>query len=438
MANLFAITTSTNTVILGGNRRGQAVFSVSNISGGFTHGRAHLVPQNPIATPWLSIQGETERDFPTATTQQFSVAINVPANAPPGQYVFRLDMVGVDNPDEDFSQGPGVTFEVAVVPVPKFPWWIVAVATVALLAIVGVIVVLALNRKATVPDVSGITQAAAERQLQAEGFKLGEVQRSFSGAVPKDVVIGTNPSAGEKVNPGATVDIVISNGPQATLTPTPTLTATVTLTPTSTLTPTPTFTWTPSRTATIPAIAILANYELEHNTLDTTNHYGSATLHNAPFQESGVYCNGIYGNSGVSNYCQISTPKITGLNFNKFSFYVHFKPEVVRQMPVIMGGASYRWIGLYLLSNGHVGLKYNNNNIKDCGKTYSAGTWYEGLVSYDGTTARLYLNGSLACTQAFALQQGGDNDFGATDFSTGSTYQGILNHLRIYNAVIAP
>lgn len=456
MANLFAITTSTNTVILGVDRRGQASFTVTNISGAFNRGRARLAPQNPVSAPWLSIQGETERDFPTATTQQFTVAVAVPGKAPPGKYVFRLDMVGVNNPDEDFSQGPGVTFEVTVVPVPKFPWWIVVVAVVVLLAIAGAVTAIILTRKVAIPDVSGMTQAAAERLLQADGFTLGEVQHSFSGAVPKDIVIGTDPPVGEKVSPGSAVVIVVSAGPQATptptvtLTPLNTLTATVTLTPTSTITLTPTFTWTPSntptktptrtptRTPTPTPIIVLAYYELEHNTLDTTSNYPAAILHNAPFVDTGVQCNGIYKNSGDPNYCEISTPPITGLNYNNFSFSVHFKPGDVKNMPVIIGGASYRWLSLYLLDNGHVGLLYNNSNIKDCGKNYATGTWYNGLVTYDGATAKLYINGVLACSQGFALQQGGDKDFSATNYSNGATYKGILNHLRIYSVVVNP
>ena len=76
--------------------------------------------------------------FAPSEAAQYSV--NVPT-APPtaaGKYTFSLDVVGVDNPDELFTQGPPVTIEVAAVAVPekKLPWWWwIPVAAVAALIV---------------------------------------------------------------------------------------------------------------------------------------------------------------------------------------------------------------------------------------------------------------------------------------------------------------
>ena len=364
MPSSFTITSPTNSVLLGANGQGQATFTVSNISGRLNRGRARLVPQNPLSAAWLKLNGEAERDFEIASTQQYSVAINVPPKSPAGSYVFRLDMVGVENPDEDLSQGPSVTFQVTE-QIKKFPWWIVIVAVVAVLVIGGIIAVILLTRKTTVPDVSGSTQAAAQRILEGAGLKVGDSQRDFSGVVVKDLVIGTDPQAGEKVSPGSTVVMIVSNGPTATLTPTVTLTFTPTFTRVFTSTRTPTKvpptktpTWTPSPTPD----TLVAWYELEHNTLDTTGRYPAATMVTSlGFQDNGASCNGVYQLGGSSDYCQISTPNLDTLNFNGFSISADFKPATVKRMPVFVGGRSYRWIGFYLLENGHVGLLWNNN-----------------------------------------------------------------------------
>jgi len=141
MPSSFAITTAANSTPLDGSRHGQTVFTVSNASGRPMRGRARIVPDNPAATAWLTLTGGAERDFSINGTQQYIVQIAAPPTAPAGNYAVRLDMVGVDNPDEDFTQGPGVTFAVpAPLPAKKpFPWWIIAVIVVALIAVVVLI-----------------------------------------------------------------------------------------------------------------------------------------------------------------------------------------------------------------------------------------------------------------------------------------------------------
>ena len=64
--------------------------------------------------------------------------------------------------------------------------------------------------------------------------------------------------------------------------------------------------------------------------------------------------------------------------------------------------------------------------------------WYNAFISYDGSTAKLYLNGVLACSQGFSLVQGGDKDIGVTNFSNGGVFTGVFNHLKVWNQVRTP
>ncbi len=121
MANPFAITAASNTILLDSQRQGQTTFTVTNLLGRPLRGRARLVTQQPDAAPWLSIVGEAERDLPIAGTQQYAVQVTVPASGPAGGYSFRLDMIGVENPDELFTEGPTVSFSVPE-PEVKKPW----------------------------------------------------------------------------------------------------------------------------------------------------------------------------------------------------------------------------------------------------------------------------------------------------------------------------
>ena len=138
MPSPFAVTAASNSVSLDAKRHGEAAFTVFNSSGRPIRGRVRLVPESPEAGRWLSLAGVAERDFSIAGTEQYTAHIAVPGDAPPGNYGFRLDMVGVENPDELFTQGPTVSFEVSgAAPAKAFPWWVIIVAVAGLILCCG-------------------------------------------------------------------------------------------------------------------------------------------------------------------------------------------------------------------------------------------------------------------------------------------------------------
>jgi hypothetical protein len=129
MSTIFAITTTTNTIRLTDNRPGEIIYTVSNTGNRPLRGRARLVLPANTPADWFTITGPAERDFAPAATQQYTVQATPGATTAGGRYLLRLDMIGVQNPDEEFAEGPTVTVEIAPAqPVAKaFPWWIVAV-----------------------------------------------------------------------------------------------------------------------------------------------------------------------------------------------------------------------------------------------------------------------------------------------------------------------
>ncbi len=138
MTELFAITAATNSVTLDNERQAEVAFTVSNAEERPIRGRAHLLAEGEAAAEWFTLTGEAEQNFAVAGTQQYTVEIAVPADAAAGDYFFRLNMVGVENPDEDFSEGPSVSFAVPepVVEKKSFPWWILLVV-LAVIIIAG-------------------------------------------------------------------------------------------------------------------------------------------------------------------------------------------------------------------------------------------------------------------------------------------------------------
>jgi hypothetical protein len=73
-----------------------------------------------------------------------------------------------------------------------------------------------------IPDLKGQDYDAAAAKLKDLGFVPRRVDE-FNGQFPAGKVTGTNPPAGNKVRPGATIDVIVSKGlPQTTTPPKPT------------------------------------------------------------------------------------------------------------------------------------------------------------------------------------------------------------------------
>ncbi len=64
-----------------------------------------------------------------------------------------------------------------------------------------------------VPNVVGLTQAAASSAITGAGLVVGTVSQANSPTVPAGSVISQNPVAGASVAPGSSVNLVVSSGP---------------------------------------------------------------------------------------------------------------------------------------------------------------------------------------------------------------------------------
>lgn len=65
-----------------------------------------------------------------------------------------------------------------------------------------------------VPDLSGLSQSAAESRLASVRLELGTVSEAYSDTVPAGQVIIQNPAAGREVDEGSSVNITVSLGPE--------------------------------------------------------------------------------------------------------------------------------------------------------------------------------------------------------------------------------
>ena len=140
MPRSFAITAAASSVVLDADRRGEVHFTVTNQRDRSVEGRAHLEAEHDGTESWIAVRGPAQRTFAPAGTERYTVDIDVPSDAPGGSHNFRLDMVGVKRPDEDYTQGQAVAVEVPDATVARAPggaWRGIVTAAVVLMLFVG-------------------------------------------------------------------------------------------------------------------------------------------------------------------------------------------------------------------------------------------------------------------------------------------------------------
>lgn len=216
MARVFSITSATDTVKLDEKGNGELSFTVTNTTDRILKGRAVLVPLQQTKKEWLSLD-KPEREFTVPGTQQFVVRVSVPSGSPAGKYTFRLDVVSVERPDEDFAQGPVAAFTVAPSPPPAptkpFPWWILIVVAAVVLIGGGLGLLLAL-RGTKVPKVVRLTEQDATKELQQANLKANVApKKSYDHVVEPGKVSKQDPPAGTRVSRGATVTLTFEGQP---------------------------------------------------------------------------------------------------------------------------------------------------------------------------------------------------------------------------------
>lgn len=214
----FTVTAAGQRVNLDASGAAQAPFTVTNTSVQTLRGRLLTRPKEPAKAEWLSIVGESTRDFGPNGAEQVVVQLNVPPTTPPGTYSFRLDAVSEIAPDEDFTEGPSVAFEVAAaVPPPKkkFPWWIfIVIGAVVLLIIIGVVVWLLTKNDSkpstptfAIPSVVSMQPTQAQSVLLRARFQTAVQTVAVRVPAQVGIVVSQDPTAGTLKPRGSTVII---------------------------------------------------------------------------------------------------------------------------------------------------------------------------------------------------------------------------------------
>jgi eukaryotic-like serine/threonine-protein kinase len=215
----FTVTAAGDKVTLDDSGEAKASFTVTNTTPQARRGHLVARPREPAKPDWFAVAGESVRDFGPNGAERVVAQLKVPPDSTPGSYSFRLDAISEADPDEDFTEGPTVAFQVPEPPKKKkrFPWWIVIVAAAVLLIVAGIVVWLLVrdSGRAAVPAVVGQPEPAAQTMIKNAGFGVKSVQVPVDDSGQNGVVQTQNPAAGSE-EPKNT-DVTINVGHMATV-----------------------------------------------------------------------------------------------------------------------------------------------------------------------------------------------------------------------------
>jgi hypothetical protein len=89
--------------------------------------------------------------------------------------------------------------------------------------------------------------------------------------------------------------------------------------------------------------------------------------------------------------------------------------------------------------NGTIGMARYDSYPGSGGATLTQGVWTHVAVTFDGTTARFYINGAETGNGSFSFGQDKDSalHFGSDDPNGGNAFNGALDDIRLYDTVLS-
>ncbi len=178
---------------------------------------------------------------------------------------------------------------------------------------------------------------------------------------------------------------------------------------------------------------LIAHYPLMRNADEASGLFSAMTLTNTPFVTTGkgIICSGDYTNETAI------TPTLTDFDFSDFSitfnFYLPSLPGA--RMPVIVGGQAYRWLGFLVEPTGSVTLMHTTNTHVPGTRTCTTDAWHKGEIRYNAATqvGQVLLDDVVAASTTFTLDHGDSRQISISNYSNGTTFEGILSDLKIYS-----
>lgn len=187
-SSTFSVTAVSDRIRLGQDRHGSARFTAVNNSPRAIRGVARVIPLGDTQTEWFSIDGDAQRPFAPGASQEFEVMVQVAESVAAGEYRFRLDVIGVENPDDDYGRGPDATVVVAALPRPpagpRGKGYVAAMAGSVAGGVIGALV-------GTLPGVLFLISALHQSPPSSPNESFGEaIAGAFASALAEALAAG--------------------------------------------------------------------------------------------------------------------------------------------------------------------------------------------------------------------------------------------------------
>ena len=181
----------------------------------------------------------------------------------------------------------------------------------------------------------------------------------------------------------------------------------------------------------------IAQYPLSGSNKDITKTQTVMNLTNAPYQVPGpgITCAGVYPNSPtVGN--NASTPTLAAMDLTDFAVTADFSISALpaARIPILVAGASSRFMGALIEPAGTLTLLYNNTLVQATTANCSLTAKHTVMFRYSATSqvAAIYLDGVLAGSKSIpTLSAGTDKNVSTANFSNGTVFKGTLYRIKV-------
>jgi len=205
--SIYSITPLSGQMLVKDNA-GEISFTIANNTDRALQTRFDIGLEVPSAAKkeWLQVDTKPCSIIPKGSVQVL-VKMKAPAGTQ-GAYNFCIVAAAAPRTDEDFTVGPTISFSFGKSSSPKpepfkLKWWMILIAAVVVLGIVGGVVALVMNHHAGVPNVVDKKTTDATQILQQAGFKvkLNEAfyQGKDPGIVQKQTPTSSDPEPKDKI-----------------------------------------------------------------------------------------------------------------------------------------------------------------------------------------------------------------------------------------------
>jgi len=182
---------------------------------------------------------------------------------------------------------------------------------------------------------------------------------------------------------------------------------------------------------------LLADYPVLTDLVDATGNNSDFTLTAGISGPSDGICQpGGFTDYGIS-------PIIANFDPTSFQIEIDFQanniPGPINWTPIMIGGTSYRWMGLYWNYNGKLGFMYNNGNFTETAGNVVPGTWYTAVLMYKNNSICILLDGVIVYQNCIVtLEHAGDFNFSTRNFGIGHVIDGCFRNLKISSDPVLP